>query len=135
MDYDNIESILNLNTEHGEKISKTRLRHIWHQLYPKKSLPKILAFVVSKERFFNVMDQVREHHIKYSDPNYIETCIKQEWGKIVEASAFVINTDIGYLVLIRSDSPYPLEEDLKHELKHIHDGEVGTGIETIKSKK
>lgn len=88
--------------------------------------------MVSKEEFFNFQNQVRKHHRKCGAPNYIESCSVQEWGEVIEGGACAIKTGKGYLVLIRSDSPISSEEHLKHELTHIHDGEVDTG--DIKSR-
>ena len=124
------EEIIKTITANGEKMSKTKVRHIWHQLYPKEPLPKISVLVVSKEVFLNFQNQLKEYHAKIGKPNHFETCVIKEWGTVVEGGACTIKIGEGYNVLIRSDQ-YSAEDSLKHEFRHIHDGEADN-IENIK---
>lgn len=123
MDPKDIITTVKMRSEGGKKVSKAKVLHIWNQLYPKERLPKISAGVVPKEDFFDFQNQIRGHYIKLGRPDYIETESIKEWGEVVEGCACAVKSTDGYLVLVRSDSPHSLEEDLKHELTHIHNGD------------
>ena len=119
-----IISTVKFNFDPRKKVSKAKIRHTWHQLFPLEPLPEINAYAVSKEEFFSFQNQVREHHERCGVPNHVEACSIKEWGEVVEAGACVIKTkDKGYMILIRSDFE-PFKDNLIHELKHIHNGDV-----------
>jgi hypothetical protein len=78
--------------------------------------------------FLNFLNQLRDHHAKIGKSNRFETGVIKEWGEMVEGAACAFRRPKaeggGYVVLVRSDSPDPLEKHLEHEFKHIHDGDL-----------
>jgi len=105
----------------GKEMPKEIIRGIWCSTYPDKPCPNIRVSFVSKQEFLNVVDQMRALAIKNSSPCHIEKCIIKEYGRLHdmgEARACVLTGRGEYTILIRDDSPLPLE-DLKHEFNHI----------------
>jgi len=56
VDQRNIVSILHLKSEEGKKVSKAKVRHVWHRLYPGESMPKIEAAVLPQDDYLAVKE-------------------------------------------------------------------------------
>ena len=129
------ESVITNLSISGEKISKKKLRHVWHALYPGRPMPDIIAIRVSKEEFKNFMDILRRHDEKVGAKDFIDFTMKDEWGETVEGSACSCRHGKGYLVLVRLDSPRSLEDELTHELQHIGSGDLDQAGNRYKATK
>jgi len=108
----------------GKSINRRMIRNVWQRLFRNKPLPTIWALRVSPQEFQRVWLALDEHNRKSGDAMCTARAMIREHGGLVVPSAGVCKVQGGYLVLVRTDSAWPLVHDLEHELGHIARGEV-----------
>ena len=108
----------------GEIIAQDRLLTNWTALFGAKPMPQIQALIVSPDEWDRFNADLANHNARAGNRLSTLKAGIAEWGEVVEGAAGVVRTDSGFVILIRADSPYSLNEDLDHELTHIAAGEV-----------
>ena len=108
----------------GEIIAQDRLLINWTALFGTKPMPRIQALIVSPDEYVRLLADLAEHNARAGDRLSTLKAGIAEWGEVAEGAAGVLRTGSGFLILVRADSPYSLDEDLDHELAHIANGEV-----------
>lgn len=126
-----ITSVLTFKYKYWGKISKAKIRSVWNGLYPNRCLPKIMAFIVSKEEFLNFKNQWEKPLKKYGVYNALDINSFLEYGvpfSAEDTTASVVKIRVNgkkaYLVLVVPNLVFTLEQVLQHEFSHIHDGEL-----------
>lgn len=108
--------------QYVKEIPQATLRRIWQKCFSSKPFPKAQAFILKPEPFLETLDLLtKTWHIK--DDRVSEYGF---WVSNSKAAAFAFYADGEecFVILMRENSPFPLEKDLEHELRHIFNGEV-----------
>lgn len=97
------------------------LKRLWQEQYPTDPMPQIFAYTLEVKEFLRISKGLRKADI-------------EEYGHELtdeEKAGFVVKSTIGdnegstaYFVFRREDAKMPEISILKHEFKHIHDGDV-----------
>ncbi len=108
-----------IRIEYVDAIPPEVLREIWQEHYPSQPLPNVKAYHVSAQQLVDFVQTLR------GAATYIDTRVIEygEWIADTEICAFTahnVDRDL-FIILRRLDSRASLEEDLRHELQHIHD--------------
>ncbi len=113
-----------LSNFHDEKIPNKNIRSIWRSFRPIKKLPKIEGYIVSTE-IFNLFVKVFKTLLSKigADPEAGE---KREYGDITPPilNAFVSGINDVFYIFIDKEGNLTTYDSLKHEIKHIYDGDV-----------
>jgi len=110
-----------------EKIPLSRLKKIWKSKFSDKPFPNVRAFILEENEFIKTLQRLHE------SPCFKDTRII-EWGRktpLDKISGCVFQMDTA-IILVKQNSPYPIDDDLEHELRHIYSGEVKSGQERRK---
>jgi BirA family biotin operon repressor/biotin-[acetyl-CoA-carboxylase] ligase len=108
--------------QYVKEVPQATLRRIWPKSFSSKPFPKVQAFILKPEPFLETLDLLtKTWHIK--DDRISEYGF---WVSNSKAAAFAFYADGEecLVILVRENSPFPLEKDLKHELRHVFNGEV-----------
>jgi len=117
----------------GEKISSKHVKKLWYEMKPRKPFPVIKAYNVVESDFYRILKEYTEHLRKHNVNAY--SLAKKEYGfigdfhekygfigdfkNVTAVTIYDDKSDIFY-IFRNNNSPYSLDYDLKHELKHIY---------------
>lgn len=98
------------------------LKQIWQDQYPAEPMPNIFAYTVESKEFFRLWKvrpstEIKEYGHKMPQKGIVGFVVKAE----VEDGKEPL---FGYFVFRREDAPTAEIDILKHEFKHIHDGDI-----------
>jgi uncharacterized protein with von Willebrand factor type A (vWA) domain len=108
----------NINIHALRKIPEENLKKIWDSKFSNKPFPQVKAFILRDRDFNKLLEKLQKS-------KHIRDTQVREWGNLdpnVVSTAFMFPSEEGLMIIVRQTSPYPLNEDLEHELKHIHSG-------------
>ena len=121
----------------AEKISKKKLQKIWdtitHKPFPHGM---IRAFILPNEEMFRVLETLKK------SPN-IKNVTVPEYGEELgiddktDASVFVetrSDDKKGWIIIIKKEGYFTIEENIRHELEHIAKGNIGLDESAFGSK-
>jgi hypothetical protein len=110
----------------GRRINSDRIKDVWDKYFSDKPFPSVMMFETSFKNFQKAMKDYCESHPE-RDRRMKEAELK-EYGAVVNkqfTSAFVVNTNNGYYLILRSrTSSMSFEDDVMHELNHIYKKEL-----------
>jgi len=112
----------------GNEVSDIKMRRVWGQMYPLKTLPAIIAIVVCGVTIERICRLLDDYHKAEGEPDHLEDCFRREYGtrpyRRGSGAAYVFNVEEGFMILIRSNSRLKFRCILTHELRHIHTGDL-----------
>ena len=102
----------------GQRVPDRELKEIWNRHYFHTIFPDVEAWILAPQEFLTAVGEVRKR------PGHVDTTVA-EYGHLMPDNkiwAYLAYSSQGHphVILVRNDSPRPLEEDLEHEFEHLH---------------